>query len=426
MEHGEALNYMFNLRKFGNKDGLKNIKTLMEKLGNPQDNLKYIHIAGTNGKGSVAAFTNSVLIEAGYRVGLYTSPYLEKFEERIRINNQCISEEDVARLAEMVKEKVDEIVAAGGNYPTFFEFVTAMAFIYFAEQKCDVVVLEVGLGGRLDSTNIINESLLSVIATISWDHMEYLGDTIEKIAAEKAAIIKRNGDLLLYPQQYKEADDVIRHEAAEKCANVYSPEFEKIKVVESTLEMQVFSYKDLDNVKITIPGEHQLKNAAMVIEAAMLLNKKGFFISRDSLYRGLENAKWPGRFEVLKQNPYFIIDAAHNREGAQILAKNLEMYFSGKKIIFIFGVMRDKEYEEMIKTVAPLAKQFIAVAPDYPRALPAEELAQIITCYCKDVIISDTIKEAVNKCLTIASKDDVICAFGSLYYIGEIRQYLLS
>lgn len=422
MNYEEALNYIHGALKFGIKLGLQNIETLLGLMGNPQDKLKYVHVAGTNGKGSTVTFISSILIEAGYKVGIYTSPCIERFNERIKVNSSEIDGEDLARITGFVKEKVDILVSKYEIYPTEFEIVMAIAFQYFYEMKCDIVVLEVGLGGRFDATNVIKEPLVSVIATISYDHMDRLGDTLEKIAFEKAGIIKDGIDVVAYPGQ-EQVMDVIRKVCEDRKANLHTVDFTNIKINSYSIDGQEFMYNAWKSLKISLLGEHQVKNAVVALNAIEVLSTKGYNISDDSILKGLLNARWPGRLEVLCKQPVFLIDGAHNGEGASALAKVLKTYFPGKKILFIVGALKDKDVISIIEPTIPLASGYITVTPDSGRALASKDMAILLSQYCKNVLVSDTIEEAIKTSLSLASKDDIICAYGSLYYIGKVRSY---
>jgi len=423
MNYSEALNYIHGTVKFGIKLGLESIKTLLELMGNPQDKLKYVHVAGTNGKGSTVAFISSVLMESGLKVGIYTSPSLERFNERIKVNNEEISGEDLAIITAFVKEKVDIMTSKYDIYPTEFEIVTAIAFEYFYRMKCDIVVFEVGLGGRFDATNIIKEALVSVITSISYDHTDRLGDTLEKIAFEKAGIIKDSGDVVVFRQDGK-VMEVIGNVCKEKQAKMYVADFDNIKIKHFSIEGQVFEHNG-NTFEISLLGEHQVKNAVVALKALEILKDKGYYISEECIARGLANAKWPGRLEVLSKQPVFLIDGAHNKEGAETLAEVLKAYFPNKKITFILGALKDKDIDAIIQPTLPFALEYITVTPDSSRALSSREMANFVLRYCKRVLISDTIEEAVETSLNrISSKDDVICAYGSLYYIGKIRSLL--
>lgn len=420
MEYSDALAYIHGTLKFGSKLGLHNVSRLLELMGNPQDKLKFVHLAGTNGKGSTAAFISSILEKSGYRTGLYTSPFLQRFTERIRVDGQEISPDDLARITAFVREKVEVMLEKGENHPTEFEIVTAMAFQYYLETNCDFVVLEVGLGGRFDSTNVIKTPELAVITTISYDHMDRLGNTLPEIAFEKAGIIKPGGDVLIYPQ-LPVVEKVFTNACDERGARLNKADFSQLRLNSFNVDGQAFNYKDLKNIKITLMGGHQIRNAALAIDAARLLASKGCNISEASIRAGLSAAKWPGRLEVLSKKPLFLIDGAHNQECAEVLRDTLDLYFPEKRRIFIVGVLKDKDYKAMVNTVLPGSSMVITVTPESDRALPAGELAMVVQDYCKNVLISDTIEKAVKTVVKEASENDVVCAFGSLYYIGAVR-----
>lgn len=421
MNYKEAMDYIHGTLKFGSKLGLHNIGTLLGLMGDPHKKLKYIHVAGTNGKGSTVAFISSILKASGYKVGIYTSPYIQRFTERIRINEEEISDAELARLTGLVKCKVDEMVARGENHPTEFEIVTTIAFQHYLEKGCDVVVLEVGLGGRFDSTNIIDTPDLAVITTISYDHMDRLGDTLEKIAFEKAGIIKNGGDVVVY-EQSPEADAVFQRACDEREAMLCRADFSSLELLEYDINGQIFNFEGYKKLEISLLGEHQTKNAALSIKGAELLKSKGYSITEASIRLGLKNARWPGRFELLKRDPALLIDAAHNSECAIVLKKALNKYFPGKRFTYILGVLMDKDYMAMMDAVLPGCHRVITVTPNSTRALPARDLAVAARAYCKNVHVSDTIEEAIKLSLQNATSDDVICAFGSLYYIGEVRE----
>ena len=349
MDYKESLKYIEETHKFGIRLGLDNMSKLLELLGNPQDKLNIIHVAGTNGKGSTCSFITSILKEAGYKVGLYTSPYLETFTERIRINGENIPEKDVARIVTLIKEKIEQMVSEGYSYPTEFEIVTTMAFYYYYEQGVDFVALEVGLGGRYDATNIIKKSDLSVITSISLDHVGILGDTVAKIAYEKAGIIKENGVVVVYDQS-DEAKNVIKDICKEKNAKYIEVKFDDINIKKSNINSQVFDctiigqrYKDLE---IKLIGDHQVNNSVLALSAIEILNQlKHLNINKDDIRRGLINTRWPGRIEKILNRPTFIIDGAHNEDGARSLAKAIEKNFKGKKATLLIGTLEDKDID---------------------------------------------------------------------------------
>ncbi len=405
------------------RPGLAPVTELMHELGDPQDGLKYVHIAGTNGKGSTASFIERILREAGYRTGLYTSPYLMRFTERMRVCGQEISKDDLTRLTTKVKDAVDRITAQGHTAPTIFEMVTAVAFLYFREQKCDIIVLEVGMGGRLDATNIIKESEISVITAIDFDHMNFLGDTIGEIAYEKAGIIRNNGIVVSFPQR-ADAEKVLREVCAEENAGLYIADPGPV-LLEANIRGQRFRLADGREFHISLLGSYQIRNAAVAVLAMDLLTARGWRLTPDSLARGLENARWPGRFELMSTNPMILVDGAHNPNGVEALARGLRTLFPGRKFTFIAGVLADKDYTSMLRVVEPLASRFLTVTPDSERALAASELAQDLRADGFKAVSFRSVSAAAETALS-EYPDEIICAFGSLYFIGDIRRVFLD
>ncbi|MCC0680925.1 bifunctional folylpolyglutamate synthase/dihydrofolate synthase [Clostridioides sp. ES-S-0005-03] len=426
MKYEEALEYISQTNKFGIRLGLENIGKLLELLGNPQETLNIIHVAGTNGKGSVCSFISNILRESGYKVGLYTSPYLETFAERIRVNGENIPQEDVARIIGLIKEKIEVMVSQGYAYPTEFEVVTAMAFYYYSEQKVDFVALEVGLGGRYDATNIITKSLVSVITSISLDHTGILGDTIEKIAYEKAGIIKENGIVLVYDQT-DEAKDVIKSVCKEKNAKYIEVNFDDINIKKSNINSQIYdcnimgeTYK---NLEIMLIGEHQINNSILAMSVLKYLKdiKKLDNISEESIRKGLITTKWPGRIEKIKESPIFIIDGAHNEDGAKSLAKALDKHFKDKKLTLLIGMLEDKDIDGVLDILMPKFSKVVTTTPNNPRAINSDILKEKILKYVSDVTSKHEIEDAVNYTLETSNKDDIIISAGSLYMIGTVR-----
>lgn len=405
------------------RPGLAPVTELMHELGDPQDGLKYVHIAGTNGKGSTASFIERILREAGYRTGLYTSPYLMRFTERMRVCGQEISKDDLTRLTTKVKDAVDRITAQGHTAPTIFEMVTAVAFLFFREQKCDIIVLEVGMGGRLDATNIIKESEISVITAIDFDHMNFLGDTIGEIAYEKAGIIRNNGIVISFPQR-ADAEKVLREVCAEENAGLYIADPGPV-LLEANIRGQRFRLADGREFHISLLGSYQIRNAAVAVLAMDLLTARGWRLTPDSLARGLENARWPGRFELMSTNPMILVDGAHNPNGVEALARGLRTLFPGRKFTFIAGVLADKDYTSMLRVVEPLASRFLTVTPDSERALAASELAQDLRADGFKAVSFRSVSAAAETALS-EYPDEIICAFGSLYFIGDIRRVFLD
>lgn len=420
MNYNEALSYIHGSVKFGKKIGLHNIEVLLDLMDNPQKKLRFVHVAGTNGKGSTSAFIAGILTEAGYKTGMYTSPYIQRFNERIRIGSEEISRHDLAGITAFVKGKVDEMLGMSENHPTEFEIITAIAFEYYYRKGCDVVVLEVGLGGRFDPTNIIDVPMAAVIANIGYDHTERLGTTLPQIAFEKAGIIKPGGDVVIYDQS-REVEQVFEAACAERGARLHRVDFSGIVRHEFDISGQAFDYGGYDGLKTSLLGRHQTYNAALAVKTVEILDKNGFRIPGDSIRRGIANTKWPGRLEVLSKNPVFIIDGAHNPQGAAMLRNTLDEYFPGKPMTFIIGVLSSKDYAGMLQAALPGCSRVFAVTADSAKALPAAELAKAAQYYCKNTHVSDTIESAVRTCLDTAEQDGVICAFGSLYYIGAVR-----
>lgn len=424
MNYEEAINFIHSTYKFGSKLGLENMRILLDLMDNPQKKLKFIHVAGTNGKGSTTAMIGSIIQEAGLKVGIYTSPYIQRFTERMRVGNEEITAEKLAKITEYVKEKISIMIDRGHNHPTEFEVVTAIAFQYFLDEKCDIVVLEVGLGGRFDATNIIESPEVAVITSISLDHTAILGDTLSKIAFEKAGIIKEYSKVILY-EQSEEVEAVIKETCIDKKAELNIVDFDELTSMEYDMFGQSFDYEIYSNMHISLLGDHQLKNACVAIKAVEKLKANGWPISNEAIKDGLKKAKWAGRLEVLSYNPLFLIDGAHNEDGARALVAAIKKYFPAKKVTFIFGMLKDKDYHSVISLASTVADKFIAVTPPNERALPSDILMSILSKYCNNVSKSDTIEEAVNIAKKEWSEDSLICAFGSLYYIGEVRSMFI-
>ncbi len=429
MNYVEALNYINDKNKFGSRLGLDVIGKLLDLLGNPHLDMKYIHVAGTNGKGSTSVYMATMLKEAGYKVGLFTSPYLERFNERISINGQYIPDERLAKITEKVKEKIEIMLEKGYEHPTTFEIVTTIAFLYFKEENVDFIVLEVGLGGRADSTNVIRESYASVITTIDYDHTDVLGDTLGKIAYEKAGIIKEKGLVISYPQEI-EAFKVIEGVALEKKAKLIRCPMEKVEIIRLSQEGGVFnfSYKDqiYKNLEISLIGEYQVYNATLALMTILVLKDKGLInIEEKQIREGLKNTKWPGRLEILKRNPTFLIDGAHNLQGAKTLAESIKK-FKYNKLILGIAILKDKDVDHIVETIVPLADNIIITEVNMPRKMEAEALEKIINKYNNNTIIEKDMKEAIDKSYELAEDGDLIVFGGSLYLIGDIRKIILK
>lgn len=398
--------------------GLERVEELLSRLGYPHHKLKFVHVAGTNGKGSVCSMLASVLTEAGYKTGLYTSPFINDFNERIQISGKAIDDEELARVAEAVRQRADTMA----DHPTEFELITVIAFQYFLQQGCDIVVLEVGLGGRLDATNIIPAPEVAVITPISYDHMAELGDSVEKIAAEKGGIIKKGCVVVASPQEPC-VQRVLKEICAAKSACIEFLDAQAIVSKQTTLVEQRFSFKGYDNLTIRLLGKYQLQNAAVVVSVVEKLQQEGWAISESDLRMGLARAQWPARFDIIHQQPTVIVDGGHNPQCVDCLVDNLHTFFPGRPVTFITGVMADKDFKAMFSKIIPLAKRVFTVTPNNPRALDAVELAEFFyTQGVHTVKPCDTIERAMAEVMKTAEKTEVICAFGSFYMAGAIRK----
>ena len=417
MNYQEALAYISGVAFFGSKPGLSRIRELLEKLGNPQKGMKFVHIAGTNGKGSCAAMTASVLKAAGYKTGLYTSPYLYRFNERMQINGRQIDDDVLAEIVSRVKPAAE----AMEDHPTEFELMTAAALLWYAQENCDAVVLEVGLGGRFDATNIIDAPECAVIMNIGLDHTAVLGDTVEQIAFEKAGIIKKGVPVVLF-QQSESVTDVVRRRCEEEGASLRIPDFSQIRSEFDSLYGQSFTYKG-EAYALPLLGAHQLKNAATVLEVVGVLREKGWKLEQTDVEHGLYAVSWPGRFELLSDEPLFVVDGGHNPQCAQTVAENLLRYFPDKRRILLLGILKDKDYGGLTDILDPVADEYLCITPGSFRALPAEELAEHLKRYGKPVTVCGSIKDGVTAALERSDADSVVCAVGSLYSVGEIRYF---
>ena len=416
MTYEEALSYIHSICWKGSKLGLDRTRELLGKLDDPQKELKFIHIAGTNGKGSTAAMLSSILEEAGYRVGLYTSPFINRFNERMQVNHQPIPDEELAALTEYVRPYAD----AMADSPTEFELITALAMVWFARQKCDIVVLEVGMGGELDSTNIIDVPEAAVIAAMGLDHVKELGPTMADIARAKAGIIKEGGRVVSYGGN-PEADEVIAAVCRARNASLCQPDFSAIVPGDFSLEGQTFSYKGWRGLRIPLVGAYQMNNAAVVLETVEVLRQRGWSVSDEAVRKGLADTRWPARFEVLRRDPVFIVDGGHNPHGIRATAESLRRLFPGRKITFVTGVMADKDVEHILGLIVPLADQFFTVRPDNPRAMDAGELAARIEAMGAKATACASVRDGVDRAIQAEGPHGVACALGSLYMSGEVR-----
>ena len=419
MTYEEALTYIHSVNWQGSKLGLERTRELLAKLGNPEKKLKFIHIAGTNGKGSTAAMLSSILERAGYRTGLYTSPFINRFNERMQVNGEQIPDGALAALTEHIRPYAD----AMSDSPTEFELITALAMEYFLREKCDIVVLEVGMGGELDSTNVIDAPEAAVIAAMGLDHVRELGPTMADIARAKAGIIKPGCAVVSYGGN-PEADPVFAAVCRERGASLRQPDFSRIVPGPFDLDGQSFSYGDWKDLRIPLAGRYQMNNAAVVLETVAALRERGWKLSEEAVRQGLAATRWPARFEVLRRSPVFIVDGGHNPHGIRATAESLERLFPGKKITFVTGVMADKDVESILGLIVPLAAEFFTVRPDNPRAMPAQELAEYLEARGVRAVPCGTVRDGLDRALAAAGPKDVVCACGSLYMIGEVRHLL--
>ena len=410
----DTIDYLRDLHPLGIRFGLDAIRSLLTRLNNPQDRVPALLIAGTNGKGSTAAMTASILSAAGFMTGLYTSPDLTDVRQRIRIDGRLISREDMTACAVEVRKRIREEVS-------YFEFLTAVAFLYYQQRKTDIAVLETGMGGRLDATNVVTP-LVSVITNISLEHREYLGDTLEEIAREKGGIIKEGGICLSAVRQRRVIETL---EAI--CGGRKAKLYRLGKEIRTTIHRDgTFSYhgvgKSYMRLHCPLAGKHQIANAALALAAVEMIENTGFRVDETSFSEGLRRTHWEGRLEILRRSPWLVVDGAHNPAGASVLRQALQNDFPHRQLILIFGVLRDKDYRGMARRLFPLADRVILTRPNSERALSPEVLRSLTERYQKKMEVIDDPGEALRHSLSFAGKDDLICATGSLYLVGKIRK----
>ncbi len=420
MNYTEALEYIHSVNWTFCKPGLERVGELCEKLGHPERKLKFVHVAGTNGKGSFCSMLDSVLRSAGYKTGLYTSPYISVFNERMRVDGENIPDAILADITERVKPIADSMT----DKPTEFELITAIAFQYFYEAGCDIVVFEAGMGGRLDSTNIIEDPLLSVITGIALDHTDYLGDTVEKIAKEKAGIIKNHAPIL-YGGEDDSAREIIRETARERGSEFYDIDYSDIKDLVSGLDGSSFSYKSHKNIKLSLLGLYQPKNAVKVLEAVDILRSKSFNIPESAVLEGLSTARWQARFEIICRDPLVIFDGAHNPEGISSAVASIKQYFANEKVYILTGVLRDKDYKFIAGEISTVAERAFTLTPDSPRALKSEDYASELKARGVNAAPHESIEAALKAAVSAAkeTKKPLIC-LGSLYTYADISKYI--
>lgn len=417
MTYDEALTYIHHVTWRTSRLGLERTSELLRRVGRPDRQLKFIHIAGTNGKGSTAAMLASILQSAGYRTGLYTSPFITRFNERMRVDGSDIPDETLARITEAVKPEAD----AMADHPTEFELITVIAMLYFAEMHCDVVVLEVGMGGEFDSTNVIDTPELAVITNIGLDHTRELGPTVVDIARAKAGIIKEGGDVVCYGLN-EEADRVFTETCAARHAKLTFADHDGVRLIASDLSGLRFDCGALTGLVCPLVGSYQLHNAAVALTAVGVLRQKGWDISDESIRNGLAGVRWPARFEVLMRSPLFIADGGHNPQGVEAALASLQLHLPGQRPIFLIGVMADKDVARMLNQIVPFAREVFTVTPNNPRAMPAAELAIRIAALGVPAEACSSVEAGVRAAVERAGRDGVVCALGSLYMLGDVRQ----
>ena len=420
MKYEEAIEYIESLSCYGIVPGLENITQLCARMGNPQDSLQFVHIAGTNGKGSTLAFISTILKKAGYKVGRYISPTIFHYNERIQIGERPITKAAFCEGVALIKEICDKIASEGLPHPTPFEVETALAFWYFQKMQCDIVVLETGMGGKSDATNIIKTVKVAVLTPISMDHMQFLGKNLSQIAGEKAGIIKE-GSMVISAHQQPEALTVIEERVSQQNGTLVIANAEHVGKVRYGIERQRFHYQQYKDLEIQLIGTYQIANAILAVETINALIQVGFSVSETALRNGLREAKWKGRFSVISKRPFFVVDGAHNEEAAKLLAESIEFYFTKKRIIYIMGILKDKEYQKIIELTHKYADHIITITPpNNPRAMQAYDLAKEIALVHPQVTAVDSLEEAVEMSYLLADKNDVIMAFGSLSYLGKL------
>ena len=419
MNAEQAIAYIHSVFWKGSVPGLSRTQALLKKMGDPQDSLKFVHIAGTNGKGSTAAMTASILRKAGYRTGLYTSPYIYRFHERMQVDGEQISDEDLVAVTEYVKPLADSMEET----PTEFELVCCIAFEYFKRKQCDIVVLEVGMGGEFDATNVIRTPEVAVITNIGLDHTDVLGSTVEEIARTKAGIFKEGGSAVVY-RGTPSVEEVFEEVCRQKNVSLKKADFEGLKLRSHGLEGQVFDCGSRKGLQLPLLGDHQLHNAAVVLGVADTLMEKGWKITEQHIYEGIRDVTWPGRFDIVSREPLFIIDGGHNPQCIEALIKNIQDYLYGRKVIALTGVLADKDYGDMYKPVIELVEQFVCITPDNPRKLEAEQLTRYLQQAGAQAEACQSIRAGVLRAMELAGRDGVVLCFGSLYSIGAIHDAL--
>lgn len=422
MNYAEAMKDIAGRNRLGSVWGLERIRELLKRLGDPQNGCRVVHIAGTNGKGSILACMDAVLQEAGYRVGKYISPTVFCYLERFQVNGAYMEESVFAEYYTRLLPHIMAMEADGRKRITSFELETALAFLYFSECGVDLLLLETGMGGRLDATNVVERPLCTILSSISRDHMGVLGNTVEAIAYEKAGILRDGVPCVVYPWN-QEAMQVIEEQCERHHIQPIIPNVKELQIVCEDLEYETFDYKNV-KYRLKLLGEHQIWNGITAIEALEILRSQQHIdLKNVDIQKGFAKVKWKGRFEILEQNPYVIRDGAHNLDGARRLYEQLTKHFTNRRILYIIGVLEDKEHQAMLAMLAPLAERiFVLTVPGQERALPAERLAEEVRPFCSRVSLAESPEQALKMAKQEAGKEDVILAFGSLYYIGRIGE----
>lgn len=425
MTYQEALSYIHATLKFGIKPGLEGIDRLLEGLGRPERKLKYVHVAGTSGKGSISTAVASALTAAGYKTGLYTSPYVEDFCERFRIDGVNIPHDELALETEKIRSIIDAL-RPEDRHPTEFEIVTAIALDWYQKSGCDIVVLEVGLGGRYDATNIIEKPLVSVIASISYDHTDILGDTLDKIAFEKCGIIKKGAYTISYPKQEPEAFKVIENTCKNQLNPLILPDINDIHILNESINGSEIVYNG-NKLFIPLCGRHQMYNFITAFETLGVLNKQyAFHIESNDIFNGFSHVRLPARMEILSDDPLVIIDGAHNPAKLSSLAASIDRYLNGKKLVAVMGMLKDKDYEKAIPMIAQRAETFIAVKPDSPRALEPVITAEVASKFCANTFVLNDYDNAIEKALSLCGDSSVLVICGSFYLASAIRKITIE
>ena len=419
MNVNEAIAYIHSANWMGSEPSLDRTRNLLAMMGNPEKKLKFVHIAGTNGKGSTAAMTASILTKAGYKTGLYTSPYIYRFHERMQIDGEQIADEDIVDITTWVKE----LAATLPDHPREFELVCCIAFEYFARKNCDIVVLEVGMGGEFDATNVIECPEVAVITNIGLDHTDFLGNTLEAIAETKAGIFKEGGYAVVY-RGTPGVEEVFERICDQRSIRLRKADFEGLVSKSRSLFGQTFDCGARKDLELPLLGEHQMFNASVVLSVMDAMIEQGWKISEEQIREGLKCVTWPGRFDIVSRDPLFIIDGGHNPQCIEALVTNIRDYLADRRVIALVGVLADKDYAEMFRPVMGLVEQFVCITPDSPRKLEADDLAAYLRGVGAKAEGCGEMEKGIRRCLELAGSDGVVLCFGSLYSIGAVKDTL--